>query len=173
MKRACEWYAWNDFKDLLEKVDMFNEDDPLAYSISLVEESPYTFSVNVENYKGEVKNFSMYDVIDRWYKVDELEEVREIHRDNYGIWIIYERGVDFMITFTSRNALGEIIEWKFKSKEDLKEAYDEGAGPVDDDQVWNVKINGKDVWVGNTEDNDVGDDVWFEDLLTYLGFEIW
>lgn len=79
-----------------------------------------------------------------------------------------------MITFTSRNTLDEIIDWEFKSKEDLKEAYDEGNSPMSDDQIWDVKIgvDGKDVWVGNTEDNDVGDDVWFEDLLTYLGIEI-
>lgn len=87
MKRACEYFFWRDFPEVLE--DMFDG----AEHITLKEESPYTFSVDVENKDGDVKNYSMDDIAERWYRIDDMEKVREMHCDNVGIWVIYEREV--------------------------------------------------------------------------------
>lgn len=82
-----------------------------------------------------------------------------------------------MITFNSVNCDGKTVEYIYNNKSEIEKEWKSDnidmRCPANDDPIYNVKIDGKDVWVGNTEDNDVGDDVWFEDLLTYLGIEIW
>lgn len=80
-----------------------------------------------------------------------------------------------MIEFNSRNIDGEVRKWKFNSKEDIEKEWKspDADVPANDDPIWNVYIDGTQiVWKTNkkyTED----DPVWFEDLLTYLGIEIW
>lgn len=87
MKRACEYFFWRDFPEVLE--DMFDG----AERITLIEESPYAFSVNVYNEDMDFVNYSMDDIAERWYRIDDMETVREMHCDNNGIWVIYEREV--------------------------------------------------------------------------------
>lgn len=80
-----------------------------------------------------------------------------------------------MIEFNSRNIDGEVRKWKFDSKEDIEKEWKspDADVPANDDPIWNVYVDGTQiVWTTNkkyTED----DPVWFEDLLTYLGIEIW
>lgn len=82
-----------------------------------------------------------------------------------------------MITFTSINVDGKRIEYKYKDATEIEREWKSDNidmnVPANDDPIYNVMIDGKEVWVGNLEDNEKGDDVWFEDLLTYLGIEIW
>lgn len=80
-----------------------------------------------------------------------------------------------MITFNSRNIDGNVREWDFESVKELEDTWKspDADVPANDDPIWNVKVDGASVWVGNPEDVDEGDEVWFEDLLTYCFIEIW
>ena len=80
-----------------------------------------------------------------------------------------------MIEFCSRNIDGETRKWKFNSAKELEDAWNspDADVPANDDPIWNVYVdNTQIVWTvdkKHSEDNPV----WFEDLLTYLGIEIW
>ena len=44
--------------------------------------------------------------------------------------------------------------------------------PANDDPIFDVKVDGKDIR-GATFERIGTDSVWFEDLLTYVGIDIW
>lgn len=80
-----------------------------------------------------------------------------------------------MITFKSRNVEGEVKDWKFDCAEDLIDEWNgECDLPSNDDTVWAIDIDGKRVLDSDEQLERMGtDEVWFEDLLTYLGVDIW
>ena len=83
-----------------------------------------------------------------------------------------------MIIFKSKNIDGEIREWKFDSAKDLEDAWNspDADVPANDDPVFDVEVDGKAIWVDRKPDKDETEQdiaVWFEDLLTYVGIEIW
>ena len=83
-----------------------------------------------------------------------------------------------MITFKSININEEIREWEFESAEAIEKAWDDidGEGvdlPANDDPIFDVVVDGKEDIEEATFERIGTDSVWFEDLLTYLGIEIW
>lgn len=83
-----------------------------------------------------------------------------------------------MITFKSININEEIREWEFESAEAIEKAWKDidGEGvdlPANDDPIFDVVVDGKEDIEEATFERIGTDSVWFEDLLTYLGIEIW
>lgn len=81
-----------------------------------------------------------------------------------------------MITFKSINIDGSKREWNFNDTKELEKEWrsDFPDLPANDDLVKDVIIDNKEVWVGRTKDKDEEDLLpWFEDILTYLGIDIW
>ena len=80
-----------------------------------------------------------------------------------------------MIEFKSQNHQGEIKEWKYNSAAELEEAW-RGLTldiPANDDPIFDVVIDGKEDLREATFERIGTDTVWFEDLLTHLGIDIW
>ena len=80
-----------------------------------------------------------------------------------------------MITFKSKNIDNEIRQWVFKDAEELYDAWMdiEADVPANDDVIWDVEIDGKHDIEEATFERIGTDSVWFEDLLTYFGIDIW
>ncbi len=80
-----------------------------------------------------------------------------------------------MITFKSQNVDGEIRNWKFNSAKELEDEWNsaECDVPANDDPIWDVEIDGKADLKEATFERIGTDSVWFEDLLTYVGINIW
>ena len=84
MRRTCEFYYWSDFKsEILEK--MF----PKAEQIELNEKGNSDFTVEVEDENGDVETFTSTQIGKRWYLIDDMAEVYDLHVDNQGIWVIF------------------------------------------------------------------------------------
>ena len=88
MKRACEYFFWRDFKEAVLE-DMF----PNAEHIELEEDGNYNFVVEVEDEDGEITQYTSDAIGEKWYMIDDMDTVREMHCDNQGIWVIYDREV--------------------------------------------------------------------------------
>ena len=84
MRRTCEFYYWSDFKnEILE--EMF----PKAKQIELNEEGNYDFTVDVEDGNGDVETFTSTEIGRKWYLIDDMVEVYDLHVDHQGIWIVF------------------------------------------------------------------------------------
>ena len=84
MRRTCEFYYWSDFKnEILE--EMF----PKAKQIELNEEGNYDFTVDVEDKNGDVETFTSTEKGKKWYLIDDMVEVYDLHVDHQGIWVIF------------------------------------------------------------------------------------
>lgn len=82
-----------------------------------------------------------------------------------------------MIQFKTINVDGNVCSWKYENKEELERIWRSDNidmdVPANDDPIFNVVIDGKSD-IGEATFERIGtDSVWFEDLLTYLGIEIW
>lgn len=84
MRRTCEFYYWSDFKnEILE--EMF----PKAKQIELNEEGNYDFTVNVEDENDDVETFTSTEIGKKWYLIDDMVEVYDLHVDHQGIWVVF------------------------------------------------------------------------------------
>ena len=84
MRRTCEFYYWSDFKnEILE--EMF----PKAKQIKLNEEGNYDFIVDVEDENGNVETFTSTEIGRKWYLIDDMVEVYDLHVDHQGIWVVF------------------------------------------------------------------------------------
>ena len=75
-----------------------------------------------------------------------------------------------MIQFKTVNDLNVICTWEYESAEKLKDIWlsediDMNV-PANDAEIFSVVIDGKEMSFPE-------EGFWFEDLLTYLGIEIW
>lgn len=74
-----------------------------------------------------------------------------------------------MITFKTINASDHICSWKYDSAEELEREWRSDDinmdVPANDDYVFDVEIDGEKI--------DFPGDAYFEDLLTFIGIEIW
>ncbi len=82
------------------------------------------------------------------------------------------------ITFKSQNVDGKVIEYQYNSVEELEKEWLSDSidmnVPANDDPIWDVMIDGKpDLREATYDKIESGDYVYFEDLLTYVGIEIW
>ena len=85
-----------------------------------------------------------------------------------------------MIRFKAINVDGKEIEYTYQNKDELERIWRsddiEMYVPANDDPIYDVEIDGEEVYVGRKPDKDERESdvaVWFEDLLTYLGIDIW
>ena len=84
MRRTCEFYYWSDFKnEILE--EMF----PKAEQTKLNEEGNYDFTVDVEDENGDVETFTSIEIGRKWYLIDDMVEVYDLHVDHQGIWVVF------------------------------------------------------------------------------------
>lgn len=84
MLNACEYYAWFDFRELLEETIFLKAD-----SVELIEVGHYDYSVKVVE-DGEETTYDKDEIIDMWYLVEDRLKVDLMHVDNSGVWIIYD-----------------------------------------------------------------------------------
>ena len=85
MRRECEFYYWSEFAtEILEQ--MF----PNAENIKLNEEGNYDFTVDVEDKDGDVETFTSTEIGNKWYLIDDMVELYDLHVDNQGIWVVFE-----------------------------------------------------------------------------------
>ena len=84
MKRTCEFYYWSDFKEEILEV-MF----PKAKQIKINEEGNYDFTVDVEDENGDVETFTSIEIGRKWYLIDDMVEVYDLHVDHQGIWVVF------------------------------------------------------------------------------------
>ena len=82
-----------------------------------------------------------------------------------------------MIKFKSISIDGNVCEWKYNNAAELeaewKSDYIDMDVPANDDPIFDVEIDGKTDIREATFERIGTDSVWFEDLLTYLGIDIW
>ena len=85
-----------------------------------------------------------------------------------------------MIKFKALNINGDEMQYEYENKESLEKEWKSDSidmnVPANDDPVYDVEIDGKAIYVGRKPDKDETESdvtVWFEDILTYLGIEIW
>ena len=85
-----------------------------------------------------------------------------------------------MIRFKAINVDGKEIEYTYQNKDELERIWRsddiEMYVPANDDPIYDVEIDGEEVYVGRKPDKDERERdvaVWLEDLLTYLGIDIW
>lgn len=82
-----------------------------------------------------------------------------------------------MIRFKALNVNGDEIEYSYENKEELERIWRSDdidmSVPANDDPIYDVEIDGKKDLSEATFERIGTDSVWFEDLLTYLGIEIW
>ena len=78
-----------------------------------------------------------------------------------------------MITFESVSSTNHRQKWKYKDATELENEWRSDSidmrVPENDASIFNVVVDGKPVFMCSS----IGDPVWFEDLLTYFGIEIW
>ena len=84
MKRTCEFYYWSDFKN-----EVLEEMFPKAEQIELNEEGNYDFTVDVEDENGDVETFTSTEIGKKWYLIDDMVEVYDLHVDHQGIWVVF------------------------------------------------------------------------------------
>ena len=84
MKRTCEFYYWSDFKN-----EVLEEMFPKAKQIELNEEGNYDFTVDVEDENGDVETFTSIEIGRKWYLIDDMVEVYDLHVDHQGIWVVF------------------------------------------------------------------------------------
>lgn len=84
MRRTCEFYYWSDFKN-----EVLEEMFPKAEQIALNEEGNYDFTVDVEDENGDVETFTSTEIGRKWYLIDDMVEVYDLHVDHQGIWIVF------------------------------------------------------------------------------------
>lgn len=82
-----------------------------------------------------------------------------------------------MIRFKALNVDGKEIEYVYQNKDELEKIWRSDDidmnVPANDDPIYDVEIDGKKDLSEATFERIGTDSVWFEDLLTYLGIEIW
>lgn len=85
-----------------------------------------------------------------------------------------------MIQFKTDNGYGEVLTYQYDGVEELEKIWRSDDidmdVPANDAIIFDVVVDGKSVFSAITEATfeRIGtDSVWFEDLLTYLGIEIW
>ena len=62
---------------------------PKAEQIELNEKGNSDFTVEVEDENGDVETFTSTQIGKRWYLIDDMAEVYDLHVDNQGIWVIF------------------------------------------------------------------------------------
>jgi len=79
------------------------------------------------------------------------------------------------IIFKSLNIDGDTRTWRFESVDDIVDAWNspDADVPANDDPIWDVYVGDKHVLREAVPNKSYEDSVWFEDLLTYLGVDIW
>lgn len=82
-----------------------------------------------------------------------------------------------MIRFKALNVDGKEIQYEYKDAKELETIWRsddiEMNVPENDAPIYDVEIDGKSDLREATFERIGTDSVWFEDLLTYLGIEIW
>ena len=82
-----------------------------------------------------------------------------------------------MIKFKALNVDGKEIEYFYQNKDELERIWRSDDidmnVPANDDPIYDVEIDGKKDLSEATFERIGTDSVWFEDLLTYLGIDIW
>lgn len=82
-----------------------------------------------------------------------------------------------MIRFKVLNVDGKEIQYEYKDAKELETIWRsddiEMNVPENDAPIYDVEIDGKSDLEEATFERIGTDPVWFEDLLTYLGIEIW
>lgn len=84
MRRLCEFYYWSDFKN-----EVLEEMFPESEQITLNEKGNYDFTVDVKDENGDVETFTSIEIGRKWYLIDYMVEVYDLHVDNQGIWVIF------------------------------------------------------------------------------------
>lgn len=82
-----------------------------------------------------------------------------------------------MIRFKALNVDSKEVQYEYKDTKELEEIWCSDdidmAVPENDAPIYDVEIDGKPALERATfERIEMDDEVWFEDLLTYLGIEI-
>ena len=62
---------------------------PKAKQIKLNEEGNYDFTVDVEDENGDVETFTSIEIGRKWYLIDDMVEVYDLHVDHQGIWVVF------------------------------------------------------------------------------------
>ena len=62
---------------------------PKAKQIELNEEGNYDFTVDVEDKNGDVETFTSTEIGKKWYLIDDMVEVYDLHVDHQGIWVVF------------------------------------------------------------------------------------
>lgn len=71
-----------------------------------------------------------------------------------------------MITFSSQNVDGLMVQWEFASVDDLEEEYWGDADlPANDDEIYDLRIGGVSIFI----DGVIGSLPVFSDLIRLLG----
>ena len=82
-----------------------------------------------------------------------------------------------MIRFKALNVDGKEIEYVYQNKDELEKIWRSDDidmnVPANDDPIYDVEIDGKKDLSEATFERIGTVSVWFDDLLTYLGIEIW
>lgn len=115
-----------------------------------------------------IEEYEKEDMKEGIYKPDFYDIVNENHCS-----------IDLLpIKFKSINIDGKEKDWEFDSRSELESGWNCPFVdlPANDDPVFHIELDGKEVWLGGKPekgecDSDVS--VWFEDILTYLGIDIW
>ena len=87
------------------------------------------------------------------------------------------KGEEDMIRFKTLNVDGKETQYEYKDANELETIWRSGDikmnVPENDAPIYDVEIDGKSDIREATFEKIGTDSVWFEDLLTYLGIEIW
>ena len=82
-----------------------------------------------------------------------------------------------MIKFKSLSLDGKEIQYEYKDAKELESIWNSDDidmnVPANDAPIYDVEIDGKPDIREATFERIGTDSVWFEDLLTYLGIDIW
>ena len=82
-----------------------------------------------------------------------------------------------MIRFKTINCEGNEIQYEYKDAKELEDIWRSDDidmnVPENDAPIYDVEIDGKPDIKEATFERMGTDSVWFEDLLTYVGIEIW
>ena len=63
---------------------------PKANNIKLNEEGNYDFTVDVEDENGDIETFTSTEIGQKWYLIDDMVTVYDLHVDHQGIWVVFE-----------------------------------------------------------------------------------
>ena len=58
--------------------------------MKLSEEGNYDLTVDVEDEYGDIETFTSTEIGNKWYMIDDMVEVYDLHVDNQGIWVVFE-----------------------------------------------------------------------------------